>query len=188
VLRRVAKLAVLCTSMLTGCGAPPIREATLASTAGCYALVRSDSPAVSVGAMMPDTVFLDSTTKRNPDGRPDPSYPHMLRPVSHLRRAWQDSLRLDSVTSVSWPPDWDESFVVMAWRFSPPDSVAGVLHRNMDASWRLRFRIVADSLVGGAEYYDDTDRTYTVPLVGRRVLCRRRAAAEPGVAGDSAPG
>lgn len=146
------------------------------STAGCYALIRRDSPDVSVRMEMPDTVMLDTAIDRTPDGDPRPRFPYILRAIARRPGAMADSLRLDSATVVPWPPDWDELYVVSAWRFAAPDSVSALLHQNMAESWHLRFRAAGDSLIGGAEYYDDTEVKFTIPLVARRVACAARGS------------
>jgi len=173
---RSARYPALAASLLTlaACGSAPGRSATLQGTSGCYALARRDSPSVSLRLLMPETIELDTATHRNPDGRPYPRYPHVLHPLGERPGTDQDALQLDSAAAPPMPSAWERAYVLKVWRFTPPDSVAALLHQNMDASWELRFRAIGDSLTGTATYYDDGPDTFTLPLVAHRVDCPPR--------------
>ncbi len=102
---------------------------------GCYALARRDSPSVSVRNWMPDTLMLDTAAPRYPKFGSD-SFPYVLRPRSRRPDAGTDTLQVDSVTPVPYPPDWERTFVVKVWRLAPDNhEVFAVLYQNMGASW-----------------------------------------------------
>ena len=156
----------------------PTPERDVASIAGCYAFARADSPWVTLQDLMPDTLMFDTLTKRTDDGRPYSGYPHVLRPLSQRPGAWGDSIEVETGPPLPWPPDWERAFVLSAWAFAPPDSVRAMLHENMGPSWLLELEAAGDSLKGLARYYDDTDQTFDVPLVGWRIPCLARKHAE----------
>lgn len=169
-------ISTLCAAMATACADAPPRNAAGIAGVGCYALVRRDSPAVSLARLMPDTVELDSAARLNPDGRPNARWPLKLHPVSHRRDIRIDTIITQNGPMLSPEPDWDRNFVLMGWRFTPPRRVDAVLHQNMGPSWNLHFRIRDGDLLGRAEYYDDGPLTFSIPLIGKPVACRSRNA------------
>lgn len=171
--RTVALAASLAAAvLLADCRGAEARDVDEGRLAGCYALARLDSPRVPLGTLMPDTVMLDSAVQRNDRGEPNPRFPRLLRIVSHRPGAGRTQLDLGEGATAPWPPDWERAFAFTGWGFVRPDSVSANLHQNMGASWNLRFRAVGGSLVGRAEYYDDSPATRSIAIAARRVPCR----------------
>ena len=162
--------------LLAACGKPPPPRIDEGSLAGCYALARQDSPRVALGALMPDTLMMDTAVQSNDRGEPDSRYPRQLYIVSHRPGAGRTLQDLGDGTAAPWPPEWARTFAFTGWRFDPPDMVAADLHQNMGASWKLRLRAAGDSLIGIAAYSDDTPATRTIVVAAHRVPCGVRTS------------
>ena len=148
-----------------------------ASLAGCYAFEPETLLAEPLGHQMPDTMFFDSATYLNPDGRTNPLVERRLEVVATRPNAGIDSLRLDSANVVPWPPGWDY-YALTGWSFVAPDSVKALLHANMNESWRLLLRARRDSLVGVAQRYSDYLSGHpTIPVRAHRIACRALSGA-----------
>jgi hypothetical protein len=173
---RLLLLTAACGAGVAACGDQ--RQTLSAETvAGCYALVRRDGGTYPLGLQMPDTLQLSATMRPGPDGEPHPKFPLALEVIAQGPRAGRDSLRLDASHVVPWPPPWPGYYSMTGWRFAALDSVAIILHANMNNSWELQLRVAGDSLFGSAaEYSDVVEGHPTIPIAGHRIVCSATAA------------
>ena len=155
---------------------------TANSLAGCWAFERQVEASVPLGAIMPDTVWLDTVpTLAQPHRGAEPQ--RRLTVLSRRVGAEVETLRRDSAGKVLFPPDWPQYYALTAWRIEGPASVVLIFHANMSTGWRYRLRPVqapdGTTLVGRAVMYSDvvSDTVTQIPVLGRRVLCPRQARA-----------
>lgn len=165
--------------MVAACAARSVRG--LGAFVGCWALEQRSGPIGTLGTEMPDTIRLDSTVNRNPDGRPHPYFPLELEVLSLRARVRPDSIRLDETHYAPWPPEWRRYYAQTAWRFASPDSAYLNFHANMSGSWNLRLIIGHDSLIGEAEFYSDATppSPIIIPIRASRTPCRPPSGKPP---------